>query len=115
MADENKKTAEDRVRELEAQLQAVEATHTAQAKRGDDLERELTDVKNKHEFQRKRADKLEAQLKRTAPESPRGDHAVVGGKSYPIVGSFRADNTFVEVKKGHCDEGLTLLAIDKVF
>jgi hypothetical protein len=114
MAENTAKATEDRIRELEGQLQAVEATHTAQAKRGDDLEATLKEMHAKHEFQRKRADKAEAKLK-LAPGSPAGDHVVLEGRVYPIVGSFRADNTFVEVKRGHCDEGITLVAIQKAF
>ena len=36
--------------------------------------------------------------------APEGDHVV-------FRGHFRADNTFAEVKRGHCDEGCTLIAI----
>lgn len=41
-------------------------------------------------------------------------YAMFQGQTYKIVGDYRADNTFVPVKQGYCDEGLTLLAIDKV-
>jgi chromosome segregation ATPase len=110
MADQTKNPVDDRTKELEAQLQAVEATHTAQAKRGDELERKLKDAQGKLEFQRKRADKLEA-LAKLAEES---NFVALEGKSYPIKGVFRADSTFVEVKRGHCDEGVTLIAIDRI-
>jgi hypothetical protein len=102
MADEKKQSADDRIKELEAQLQAVEATHTAQATRGDELEKKLKAANA-------RADKAEAQAK-----GPQGNHVILDGQCHKVIGVFRADNTFVEVKRGHCDEGVTLVAIDKV-
>lgn len=111
MADNEKKLVDERIKALEAQLQSAEA---AQAKRGDDLERELTELRGKHDFQRKRADKAEGQLRRATPAQD-GDRVVLGGQIHRVINCFRADNTFVEVKRGHCDEGITLVAIDKVF
>lgn len=104
MADNEKKLTEDRIKELEAQLQAVEATHTAQAKRGDELEKRVKDLNAKLKV---------SEAHQTA--RPTGNHVVLAGKTYAVLDTFRADNTFVEVKKGHCDEGITLVAIQKVF
>jgi len=113
MAETTTKTPEQRIVELQAQLKAVEDTHAFQAKRGDELETKLGDLQAKHDFQRKRADKAEATLKIRQTAVPT-DQVILGGVSYGIVGTFRADNTFVEVKRGHCEEGATLVAIDKV-
>lgn len=114
MAD-NEKNLSDRIKELEAQLKAVEDTHVFQAKRGDDLEAQLRDAQGRHEFQRKRADRAEAKLKSQPAAASSKDCVLLDGAAYDIIGTFRADNTFVEVKRGHCDEGTTLVAIKKVF
>ena len=42
-----------------------------------------------------------------------GDYASWKGEIYPIVGDYRADNTFHHVKTRDCEEGLTLLAIPR--
>ena len=93
-----------------------------------DLKAQLSDLQDKfnaeaktHAYQAKRADDLQVQLTaatakgKAAPTSPtpKHDHAVVGGVVHRIIGNFRAGNTFEEVKKGHCPEGVTLLAIEK--
>lgn len=87
-----------------------------------ELEAELKSVKDKFFTQKKRAEKAEALLKdlekrpvTKVVSDPVGtnDCVILGGISWPIVGNFRADNTFVEVKRGHCHEGLTLIAINK--
>lgn len=79
--------------------------------------RELT-RKNKalHKMLAEQADRvrsLEASLESERAD-PNDDYVMLGGKAHPIIGNFRADNTFVEVKRGHCPEGITLIAIDKV-
>jgi hypothetical protein len=105
-----------RIKELEAQLQSVEKTHAFQAERADKLEADLKVANEKHEFQRKRATRLESTLKDlqkpSEPIAPEGE-IVFKGQSYRVLGDFRADNTFAEVKRGHCPEGVTLIAIDK--
>ncbi len=86
------------------------------------LETELKASNDRHELQRKRATKLEAELGRLQRKSaedeaasarPSGDYVQFRGATYDIIGDFRADNTFAEVKRGHCPEGVTLIAIDK--
>lgn len=83
------------------------------------LEAELKAANERLEASKKRALKLEAALKdqkevSRGPTIPsQGISVVVDGVVHPSIGSFRADNTFVEVKRGHCPEGVTLIAIDK--
>ncbi len=62
------------------------------------------------EIEKLRADLKKAKAGRAAPE---GNYAVFKGQTYPIIGDFRADQNFTEVKKGHCEEGITLLAIQR--
>lgn len=58
---------------------------------------------------------LQAQLKaaksKKGPQLLEGDYVSWRGEVHQIIGDFRADNTFAEVKRGHCPEGVTLLAI----
>lgn len=58
---------------------------------------------------------LEKQLKAKGDKRklPEGDFVVFGGLLYKITGNYRADNTFVEVKRGYCHEGSTLLSIER--
>jgi hypothetical protein len=115
---ENQDPRDARINELETQLQAVEKTHAFQAERADKLEADLKTSNEKHEFQKKRAGKLEAALKdlstsAKAASPTSGIVVIVDGVTQTVIGDFRADNTFVEVKRGHCPEGVTLVAIDK--
>ena len=49
-----------------------------------------------------------------APPASLPSNAVfLDGVQYEIHGTFRADNTFSEVKRGHCEEGVTLVAISR--
>lgn len=110
MANEtDEKTA--RIKELEDLLKSVEKTHAFQADRADKLEADLKAANEKHNFQKKRADKLEAFSKNAPPA--KGIFVLIDGVQYESIGDFRADNTFVEVKRGHCPEGVTLVAINK--
>lgn len=80
------------------------------------LEAELKSASGKLDLQRKRAEKLEAMLRTQKSESlpiRSGFEVRVDGVEYHVLGDFRADNTFAEVKRGHCPEGVTLVAIDK--
>lgn len=61
----------------------------------------------------RKLDEALAKLAEKVLEVP-SDSVSFMGNTYRIIGDFRADNTFVEVKRGHCPEGVTLLAIDKV-
>ncbi len=56
--------------------------------------------------------KLESELK-SKPVVPTGDYASFKGEIHTIIGDYRADNTFAEVKRGNCFEGVTLLAIER--
>ncbi len=58
---------------------------------------------------------LQADLKKvkSLPQVPEGDYASFKGVIYNIIGDYRADNTFAEVKRGNCFEGVTLLAIER--
>ena len=47
-----------------------------------------------------------------APASPR-DVVYIGDVPHPILGLYRADNTFVEVKRGAVFEGSTLVNIER--
>lgn len=89
-------THEQKIKELTDKVAALEADNAALAKSAE------TQI-----------DSLKLQLKERATAQPSGDYAVFGGVTYKIIGDFRADNTFSEVKKGHCDEGITLLAIER--
>ena len=111
-----------RIKELEEILKATEKTQAFQAERADKAEAGLKSANEKHSFQKKRADKVEADLARVlhthaedeaVNQVPTGDYASFGGTTYAIIGDFRADNTFAEVKRGYCPEGITLLAINK--
>lgn len=46
-------------------------------------------------------------------KTPTGDYVSFKGEHHKVIGDFRADNTFSEVKRGHCPEGVTLIAIEK--
>ncbi len=46
--------------------------------------------------------------------APTGDVVFLEGKSYPVVTTVRADNTFHEVKRGHVEEGATMVVISRV-
>jgi len=93
-----------RIKDLEEQLLAAKA----QAKSESD----------KHDFQTRRADKLEADLsaakKSKGPKMPAGDFVQLENKIYDVLTTVRADNTFVEVKRGYVSEGATMVVIDKV-
>jgi len=91
-----------------------------------ELEALLKEQTDKHSYQTKRADDLEKRLKVAAAavrkyetaraaeaEATASDRVVLDGQEHRIIGAFRADSTFVEVKRGHCPEGVTLVAIDK--
>lgn len=88
------------------------------------LQTQLKDQTEKHNFQQKRANRLESDLNKekmlnasltvaTEKASPVHDCVVLDGIEYDVVATFRADSTFVEVKRGHCNEGVTLVAIGK--
>jgi hypothetical protein len=55
---------------------------------------------------------LEGKL-RANKSAPTGDVVYLGGVSYPVVTTVRANPTFDEVKKGVILEGVTLVAIDR--
>lgn len=116
---ENPDPRDARITELETRLTAVEKTHAFQAERADKLEVELKAANEKHDFQKKRAGKLEAALKdvqitaKVAPVAGSGITVAIDGVTQTVIGNFRADNTFAEVKRGHCPEGVTLVAIDR--
>lgn len=122
---ENPDPRDARIKELETQLMAVEKTHAFQAERADKLEADLKVANEKLLLQKKRADKLMADIsakaasEQTKDQKPAGEALSQGnvvffrGVAYPIIGDFRADNTFAEVKRGHCPEGVTLVAIDR--
>jgi len=79
------------------------------------LEAELKSLGEKHSAQKKRADRLEAQAKEpTEPLLPeKGVVVFVDRVRFASLGEFRADNTFAEVKRGYCPEGVMLVAIDR--
>jgi len=83
------------------------------------LEAELKSLGEKHSAQKKRADRLEAQAKAVAdePTEPllpeKGVVVFVDRVRFASLGEFRADNTFAEVKRGYCPEGVMLVAIDR--
>ena len=81
------------------------------------LESELKGLNEKHSAQKKRADRAEAQAKdlQSRSESPpaKGIVVYIDGVAHPSIGQFRADNTFADVKRGYCPEGVMLVAIDR--
>ena len=81
------------------------------AERVEDIEALTEDLKG--------ADGKIAELEKAAKKSsrmqlPAGDYVSLGGVIHPVTATFRADQTFAEVRKGHCDEGVTLVAIAKL-
>ena len=90
-------TFEQKCKELQAEVDALK-------KEAGDSAQELAGASKKIKL-------LEEQLKKQKSAVPTGDCVIFEGKTYEIKGHFRADNTFVEVKRGHCDEGCTLIAI----
>lgn len=48
-------------------------------------------------------------------EAPEENYVMLDGKRYSIRGMYRADNTFVDVKRGYCHEGNTLIEIERNF
>lgn len=102
----------------------------AQDKKIEDLEPEISVVTNQSNSELSRIQEenknLSIKLKQAEQEiaalnkklsknkMPTGNYAVFNGTTYEIIGDYRADNTFAEVKRGNCDEGITLLAIQKV-
>jgi len=102
--DAGKPSAEDKkIADLEAKLEKAQADNKALRKKNAELTEEL-------EAAGEAAALLAATNLSTCPE---GDHAVFKGVAYPIVGDYRADNTFHHVKTRDCDEGLCLLAIPR--
>lgn len=87
-----------RINELELQIDAA-------AKKIDELAAELSAAQASNE---KLSKKLGA-----AKSAPTGDVVTLGGKSYAVLHTVRANATFDEVKKGHVDEGRTLVVIDR--
>lgn len=53
----------------------------------------------------------EAQAASAVPTQ--GDIVYLGGVAYQVLGTYRADNTFAEVKRGYVNEGSTLVNIAK--
>lgn len=94
-----------RITDLESKLSAEAETHAFQTNRGDALQKQL-DAANAQ------IKDLQAKAKKGAAAPP-ADGVYIGGTRHDIIGNFRADNTFVEVKRGHCPEGVTLVAIAK--
>lgn len=89
----------------------------------DDRDAEIASLREKIEVKDKEIKDLSTQVKSlsskkttektVAVEPVDSTHVRVDGKNHKILGMFRADNTFVEVKRGHCHEGVTLVAIDR--
>lgn len=77
------------------------------------LNDEIYDLRNELAIAQKDVEKLEKKLT-ASKAAPTGDVVYLGGVSYPVLSTHRADNTFAEVKRGHVGEGLTLVAIDKI-
>lgn len=102
-------TFEQKCKELQAEVTALRAEKEAETAA---LAQDLASAKQRIvELEKKNADLLK-KVKATR-ELPEGDYASWKGEIYPIVGDFRADNTFHHVKTRDCDEGLTLLAIPR--
>lgn len=92
-------TPEQKIKELTEQVASLQAANEALAKEtGEQIESLKQKLKKKEP---------------AAPAAPEGNYAVFEGQTYKITGDFRADSTYSEVKKGHCHEGVTLLAIER--
>lgn len=87
-----------RIAELEAQL-------ADNAKQIDSLTKDLS-------ASQAAADRLTKKLG-AAKSAPTGNVVMLEGKSYVVLGTYRASPTWDEVKKGHVEEGRTLVAIDR--
>lgn len=116
MAKETKETAapdgtpvDPRVAELEALLKEQTEKHNFQKKRADGLQKSLDAAITRIDERQKVIDGL----RETTGTNDGHDHVILAGVAHEIIGTFRADNTFSEVKRGHCDEGVTLVAIGK--
>lgn len=114
MAEDTKPAAEapapevDQVAELTKKLKTETDKHAFQKRRADGLQKSLDE-------QQATIDTLRRDLaaKEATAVRPPASAVVLDGEIHPIIGMFRADNTFNEVKRGNCPEGVTLVAIDK--
>lgn len=97
------------IEQLQAQLKEQTEKHNFQKKRAEALEKSLTGAIAKVDERQKAIDDLREQT----GSADGHDHVILGGVAHEIIGTFRADSTFVEVKRGHCEEGVTLVAIGK--
>ena len=109
-----------RIAELEGLLTEAQSKlkgFEALASRADELNRKASAFEDRvKSFE---AEVLDFETKRE--KSSQGPDALVGdggsvfwnGEYHQVIGTYRADNTFVEVKRGHCPEGVTLIAISK--
>lgn len=100
-------------------LKKVEADLAARDARIKELETDLKSLNEKHLAQKKKADRLDGQVKELQGQVEVGSPIVPGfvvyidGVAYPSIGQFRADNTFADVKRGYCPEGVMLVAINR--
>jgi hypothetical protein len=103
-----------RVKELEADLKSMTGRHTFQKNRADRSEEAVKALTQSLEAASSLSTDLVSELDSLRNSaSPKGTHVVLDGVRHDVIGAFRADNTFVEVKRGYCPEGVTLVAIDK--
>lgn len=93
-----------RIQDLEAQVKSLQAEVN-------ELNEHADQISDGYES---RVEKLQAALDRAkASGGQPSDGVYIGGERHEVLGTFRADNTFVAVKQGFCPEGVTLVAIDR--
>lgn len=101
-------TPEQRIAQLEGLLKEQTEKHLFQKKRADSFEKGLAGATARLDDCQSKIDQLQQSARDALV-----DAVVLGGVTYDITGTYRADNTFSEVKRGHCEEGVTLVAIGK--
>ena len=81
-----------------------------------ELEASLVEANRQLEYHANRADRAETELKdlKNTKFTPEGNVVYLDGVQYSVLNIVRADNTFHEVKRGHVNEGLTMVVIDKM-
>lgn len=107
--------SDNHVVELEKKLKGEGEKHAFQKKRADSLEKALAAALTISEQRQAEIDRLRSVVEIAASSAvlPQGDVVILNGETHDVVGTFRADNTFMPVKQGYCDEGVTLVAIGK--
>lgn len=109
-------TESQKIKELQAKVLELETELSLASEHEHEIdagyETNITSFENRiKELEKKNADLVK---KSKTLSVPSGDYVVFKGETHQIIGDFRADANFDQVKKGHCDEGITLIAIARL-